>query len=173
MLRGCTAAVIEKRNDYTGVTPAILLRDFVAQLYRATKWPYPTATNPIINVAYTDSNDDTCSVIRSQGRNLNYLFISLISNFTDLLHKTNGNKSSAVAEMGDRGHNRHGPKRGRELRPRIVQCGLGRGLLPFQAASSSIQPFGHNRHGDMGQNWVRWVCPFSGGKIIIFTHTGI
>ena len=23
------------------------------------------------------------------------------------------NKSSAVAEMGDRGHNRHGPKRGR------------------------------------------------------------
>jgi len=23
-----------------------------------------------------------------------------------------GNKSSAVAEMGDRGHNRHGPKRG-------------------------------------------------------------
>jgi len=24
------------------------------------------------------------------------------------------NKSSAVAEIGDRGHNRHGPKRGRE-----------------------------------------------------------
>jgi len=24
----------------------------------------------------------------------------------------NQNKSSAVAEMGDRGHNRHGPKRG-------------------------------------------------------------
>ena len=63
------------------------------------------------------------------------------------------NKSSAVAEMGDRGHNRHGPKRGaavplsRELGPRLVQCGLGQGLLPYQAASSSVQPFGHNRHG--------------------------
>jgi len=35
----------------------------------------------------------------------------------------------------------------RELGPRLVQCGLSRGLLPYQAASSSIQPFGHNRHG--------------------------
>jgi len=36
----------------------------------------------------------------------------------------------------------------RELGPRLVQCGLCRGLLPYQAASSSIQPFGgHNRHG--------------------------
>ena len=64
------------------------------------------------------------------------------------------NKSSAVAEMGDRGHNRHGPKEGgaavplsRQLGPRLVQCGLGRGLLPYQVASSSIQPSGHNRHG--------------------------
>jgi len=64
------------------------------------------------------------------------------------------NKSSAVAEMGDRGHNRHGPKkRGRccapfagELGPRLTQCGLGRGLLPCQVASSSIQRFGHNAH---------------------------
>ena len=63
-------------------------------------------------------------------------------------------RSSAVAEMGDRGHNRYGPKRGgaavplsRELGPRLAQCGLGQGLLLYQAASSSIQPFGHNRHG--------------------------
>ena len=56
--------------------------------------------------------------------------------------------------MGDRGHNRHGPKigggavpRSRELGPRLVQCGLGQGLLPYQAASSSIRPFGHYRHG--------------------------
>jgi len=35
----------------------------------------------------------------------------------------------------------------RELGPRLVQCGLGRSLLPYQAASSSIQPFGHNGHG--------------------------
>ena len=62
-------------------------------------------------------------------------------------------KSSAVAEMGDRGHNRHGPKTGGllcpfhgELRPCLIQCGLGRGLLPYQVASSSIQPFGHKRH---------------------------
>jgi len=32
-----------------------------------------------------------------------------------------------------------------ELGPRLTQCGLGRGLLPYQVASSSIQPFGHNR----------------------------
>jgi len=63
-------------------------------------------------------------------------------------------KSSAVAEMGDRGHNRHWPKRwGRaavpfrtELGPRLIQWGMGRGLLPYQVASSSIQSFGHNRH---------------------------
>jgi len=30
--------------------------------------------------------------------------------------------------------------------PRLIQCGLGRGLLLYQVASSSIQPFGHNRH---------------------------
>jgi len=56
------------------------------------------------------------------------------------------NKSSAVAEMGDRGHNRYELKRGglplsRELGPRLVQCGLRRGLLSYQAASSSIRPF--------------------------------
>ena len=62
------------------------------------------------------------------------------------------NKSSAVAEMGDRGNNRRGPKRWgllcpfrAELGPRLIQCGLGRCLLPYQVASSSIQPFGHNK----------------------------
>ena len=29
----------------------------------------------------------------------------------------------------------------------LIQCGLGRGLLPYEVASSSIQPFDHNRHG--------------------------
>ena len=66
------------------------------------------------------------------------------------------NKSSAVGltEMGDRGHNSHGPKRGEllccfrgELELRLIQCGLGRVLLPYQVASSSIETFGHNRHG--------------------------
>jgi len=64
-------------------------------------------------------------------------------------------KRSAVAEMSDRGQNRHGPKRGGLLCPfcrwgtgsHPAQFGLGRGLLPYQVVSSSIQPFGHNRHG--------------------------
>ena len=63
------------------------------------------------------------------------------------------NKSSTVAEMGDRGHDRHGRKDGGLLCPfraelglRLIQCGLGRGLLPYQVASSSIQSFGHNGH---------------------------
>jgi len=67
------------------------------------------------------------------------------------MHDGKKNKSSAVAEMGDRGHNRNGPKRGGccafftgELGPRLPQCGLSRDLLPYQVASSSIQPFGRN-----------------------------
>ena len=64
-------------------------------------------------------------------------------------------KSSAVAEMGDRGHNRHRNKRGGgvlcpfrgALGIRLIQCGLRGGLLLYQVASSSIQPFGHNSVG--------------------------
>ena len=51
------------------------------------------------------------------------------------------------------GHNRHWP-RIRELcpfyggaGPHLTQCCLRRGLPPYQVASWSIQPFGHNRHG--------------------------
>ena len=45
--------------------------------------------------------------------------------------------------------------------PHLTQCRLGRGLLPHQVASSSIQPFGHNR---WAENWAGgcaplWVCP--------------
>ena len=68
--------------------------------------------------------------------------------------KLSKDRSSAVAEMGDHGHNRHGPKRGsccapfsESWNPVLIQCGLGRGLLLYQVESSSIQPFGHNRHG--------------------------
>jgi len=56
--------------------------------------------------------------------------------------------------MGDRGHNRHGPKRwGLLCMPlwgvglRLTQCGMGRGIPSYQVASRSTQPFGHNRHG--------------------------
>jgi len=84
-------------------------------------------------------------------------------------HRSNSTKSSAAAEMGDCGHNRHGPKRGGglicpfrgQLEP--CQCGLGRDLLPYQVASSSIQPFGHNRHGPK-IGW-EWVCPFFLGEL--------
>ena len=41
-----------------------------------------------------------------------------------------------------------------ELGLRLTQCGLGRGLLPYEVASSSIQPFGHNRHGPK----IGWGC---------------
>ena len=76
------------------------------------------------------------------------------------------NKSSAVAEMGDRGHNRHAPKRGgccapfagEELGPCLTQCGLGRGLLPYQVASSSIQ---HLATIDMGRK-LGGCAPFRG-----------
>ena len=76
--------------------------------------------------------------------------------------------------MGDRGHNRHGPKRGggcapfAGVRTRLVQCSLSRGLLPYQAASSSIQPFGHNRHGPK-MRW-EWVCPFFWGSWVHIQH---
>jgi len=62
--------------------------------------------------------------------------------------------SSAVAEMHGRpfGHNKHGLKSvggllcpfREELGPNATQCGLGRGRPPYQVASCSIQPFGHN-----------------------------
>ena len=62
------------------------------------------------------------------------------------------NKSSAVAEIGDRlatmgmGRKRGGAAVGvgSPLAPHLTQCGLGRGLALYQVASSSIQPFGHN-----------------------------
>jgi len=60
--------------------------------------------------------------------------------------QVNGQELSAVAEMGDRGHNRHGPKRGGLLYPfrggswapsntMWLAGRLGRGLFPYQVAS--------------------------------------
>ena len=68
--------------------------------------------------------------------------------------------------MGDHGHNKQSRKdggccapfaRGGELGPRLTQCGLGRGLLPYQVASSSIQPFVTT---NMGKKLG--LCPFQG-----------
>ena len=51
-------------------------------------------------------------------------------------------KSSALAEMGDRGHNGHGRKEGGllcpfcgELGPRLIQCGLDQRPPPCQVPS--------------------------------------
>jgi len=33
------------------------------------------------------------------------------------------------------------------LGPHLTQCRLGQGLPPYQVASGSMQPFGHNRNG--------------------------
>jgi len=75
-------------------------------------------------------------------------------------------KSSAVADMGDHlatiymGRKlRACPFRGVGVGPHLTQCCLGRGLPPYQVASSSIQLFGHNRHmpkigGLFRGNWV-------------------
>ena len=65
---------------------------------------------------------------------------------------SNKNKSSAVAEMGDRlatidmGRKVRGAAvgAGSPLDPHLIQCGLGRGLPLYQVASLSIQPCGHN-----------------------------
>ena len=78
-------------------------------------------------------------------------------------------KSSAVAEMGDCGHNRHGPKKGGSCdlsrgAQILLQCGLGRGLLPYQVVSSSIQPFGHNSHGPKIR-WWGWMYLFFWGEL--------
>jgi len=90
--------------------------------------------------------------------------------------KNGTHKSSAVAEMGDRGHSRHGPKRGgrllcpfrgRELGPSRTQYGLGRCLLPYQVASSSIQPFGHSRYEP---KMARGCAPFSGESLVLIEH---
>jgi len=52
--------------------------------------------------------------------------------------------------------------------PRLIQCGLGRGLLPHQVASSSIQPFGHNTHGPK----IGWggCAFFSGDSWVLIEH---
>jgi len=75
-------------------------------------------------------------------------------------------KSSAVAEMGDRGHNRHGPKIGAvpvfgvgKVDLHVTQCGLGRGLPP---SKWYLDPSSRLATINMGQKWGR-LCPFLDG----------
>jgi len=74
---------------------------------------------------------------RSRSRSLKHLIRYA------LLTEEHVNKSSAVAEMSNHGHNRHGRKRGGllsllkgELGPCLTHtCGLGQGLHLYQVAS--------------------------------------
>jgi len=75
-------------------------------------------------------------------------------------------KSSAAAEMGDRSHNRHGRKEGAAVPPLRTAGTPSNTMWPVprstfvQVTSSSIQPFGHNRHGPK----VGWGgCAFFSG----------
>jgi len=43
--------------------------------------------------------------------------------------------------------------------PRLVQCGLGRGLLPFRT-KWRLHPSSYLATTDMGQNWVGVAVPF-------------
>ena len=63
------------------------------------------------------------------------------------------------------GHNGHWPIIGGcvpfgegELGLHLTQCRVGRRLPPYQAASSSLQPFGHNRRGLK----IGGLCPLFG-----------
>ena len=75
--------------------------------------------------------------------------------------------------MGDRGHNRHGAKEGGcahytgEQGSRLTQSCLGRGLLPYQTASSSIQPFGHSKPRSQTGKTGQWYD--STGRTVLQT----
>jgi len=94
-------------------------------------------------------------------------FRSLVKRYLQWMTVTN--KSSAVAEMGDRlatldmGRKVGGccaPSAGRAGSPSNTLC-LGRGLCPHQVASWSIQLFGHNRHAP------RIGAPYSWGEELV------
>ena len=119
-----------------------------------------------------DVTVNACKKLRHrQHRKCKSEYDSCTKGFLEVLSsKSRGKKykSSAVAEMGDRGHNRHGPKRwglGAAV-PLWRRAGTpsntmrpGRGLLPYKVASSSIQPFGHSRH----ELKTEGCAPFRGG----------
>ena len=59
--------------------------------------------------------------------------------------KTDLHKSSAVAEMGDRSHNRHGPKRG------------AGGAVPLSRSAGNPSVAGFDRFYDIFSDWSRAV----------------
>ena len=93
------------------------------------------------------------------------------------MSKIFGNKSSAVDEMGDRGHNRHGPKRGGGCCAPFEGAGTPSSTLwPDRAdvyfrTKRRLHPSSHLATIDMGQKlgW-EWVCLFSGGSWVHIEH---
>ena len=61
-----------------------------------------------------------------------------------------------------------------ELGPHLTQCGLGRGLLPYQVAFCSIQPFGHNTptlQDRQRSDSIKWaILQMNAQKINRLTH---
>ena len=53
--------------------------------------------------------------------------------------------------------------------PRLVQCGLGRGLLPFRT-KRRLHPSSYLATTDVGQNWVGVGSFFSGGSWVHIEH---
>ena len=84
-------------------------------------------------------------------------------------------KSSAVAEMGDRGHNRHGPKKGGRCAPFA-----GAGTPPstmwpaievYFRTKRRLHPSSHLARIHMGQKLGGDGCaPFSGGSWVHIEH---
>ena len=70
-----------------------------------------------------DAFETQCTLQNSNVRNHHRTFTSTISN--DMFYVTVSNKSSAVAEMGDRDHNGHGLKRGGNCCAPFAERGAG------------------------------------------------
>jgi len=86
-----------------------------------------------------------------------------LDSWTEACHKITdriaiNDKSLAVAEMGDRGHNRHGPKRGGLLCPFHGGAGFPFSTMWLGPRSTS---FGRNRYG---QN-IGGCAPFGEGEL--------
>jgi len=78
-------------------------------------------------------------------------------------------KSSTVAKMGDRGHNRHGPKRWRLLMCRPVSRRAGNPSNTMWPVPRFFQPFGHKIN--MGQKLGGGGCALcSGGSCVPIEH---
>jgi len=84
------------------------------------------------------------------------------------MKKLKTNKSSAVAEMGDRGHNKHGPKRGKAAVPLWRRAGTPSNTTWPGPRPTSI-PSGILTHASiwpqqiLAENWG--LCPFEGGEL--------